>query len=116
MISNIETKAGDFVTTELQPAIRDAEDGGRALLRVVVEHVFHRAAQMDSDTGMNNVSELLDLAALAAEWGKHTNRPLSTAGSKTWPYGQDEPSTLKPQPIRPRLVGTVQQKPLRAVE
>jgi hypothetical protein len=78
MTLHVDRKAEDFVTTALQQAIRDAEDGGRALLRAVVEHVFHRAAQMDASTGMNNISELLDLATLAAEWGKHKSRIAST--------------------------------------
>jgi hypothetical protein len=78
MTSHIEAKAGDFVSTALRPAIRDAEDGGRALLRAVVEHAFHEAAKLDAGTGMNNVSELLDLAALAADWGKYKSRIIST--------------------------------------
>ncbi len=78
MTSHVDGKAERFVTTALQLAIRDAEDGGHALLRAVVEHVFHRAAQMDASMSMSNVRELLDLATLAADWGTHQSRASST--------------------------------------
>jgi hypothetical protein len=75
-MTSIEESASEFVTTALQPAIDRAEDGGHTLMRVLVEKIFHIAAQADADSGTDNVRELLDLAALASAWGTHQSRTI----------------------------------------